>query len=637
MRWASPGAAAFTLPQCRIDTFIGQPSRIETPMTADVLRADKLNAAFQRLVADAPLGAWVLLALAAYVSMWVATGSIHLSQSLGDTDDATRLVQVREFLAGASWFDTTLARFGGPHPLLSHWSRLIDLPLATLLATLSLFMPDAMAETAVRAIWPLTLLAALLWVLARTAEERAGRIAGLFALLLTIWCFSGVVQFSAGRIDHHNAMNLAAVSGIIFLAGSFANPLLGRRAGAFLGLGMAVGYEALPITAFALAAAGLFAAWTGRGREGVGRAVISFAAILAVAFIATTAPSRWLDVRCDALSLNVVALAIVAGGGLASVLRFHDALTLGQRLIALAATGGAGLALFGALEPACLAGPFGQVEPAVYPIWLSLVMESMSFIWLFKTVPATALAIGLHVVAGLVAAAIVLRKDRDDAALFYFSVFLATVILSIWQVKLIAYVSLLAILPLAIAISRLEGIPDVSRATVRACFIAVLNQFTLLLISTFAVDSNTAAAEAFRNDSKVKQDCVATGSISALAALPKGLVIADVDMGPFIVALSPHDVLAAPYHRLDKAIIESHAILIAPPAEAERRLRALGATYVVTCAMKRTPEQDAKLPAGALQPLLADGKPPAFLEPVTLSRDVAFKVYKLVKPSNLQN
>ena len=35
-------------------------------------------------------------------------------------------IAVRELLAGAPWFDTTLPRIGAPEPLLSHWSRLID-------------------------------------------------------------------------------------------------------------------------------------------------------------------------------------------------------------------------------------------------------------------------------------------------------------------------------------------------------------------------------------------------------------------------------------------------------------------------------------------------------------------------------
>ena len=83
---------------------------------------------------------------------------------------------------------------------------------------------------------------------------------------------------------------------------------------------------------------------------------------------------------------------------------------------------------------------------------------------------------------------------------------------------------------------------------------------------------------------KPVQDCQSTVAVSALAQLPAGLAVADVNLGPYIVALSKLDALSAPYHRLDKSIIEAHRILHASPQEAERRLRSDGVRYVITCA-----------------------------------------------------
>ena len=70
--------------------------------------------------------AWALLATVFLVVATLAGPGPSLSDWLGDTDDAVRLVTVRELLAGAPWFDTTLPRIGAPEPLVSHWSRLID-------------------------------------------------------------------------------------------------------------------------------------------------------------------------------------------------------------------------------------------------------------------------------------------------------------------------------------------------------------------------------------------------------------------------------------------------------------------------------------------------------------------------------
>jgi hypothetical protein len=50
------------------------------------------------------------------------------------------------------------------------------------------------------------------------------------------------------------------------------------------------------------------------------------------------------------------------------------------------------------------------------------------------------------------------------------------------------------------------------------------------------------------------------------------------------VALTPHRVVAAPYHRLDKGILASEAILHGTPEQAMPHLRDLGVSYVVLCA-----------------------------------------------------
>src|SRR5882757_9611547 len=49
------------------------------------------------------------------------------------TDDAMRLVEVKDLIAGQGWFDLTQHRLDPPAGTPMHWSRLIDLPLAALM------------------------------------------------------------------------------------------------------------------------------------------------------------------------------------------------------------------------------------------------------------------------------------------------------------------------------------------------------------------------------------------------------------------------------------------------------------------------------------------------------------------------
>lgn len=55
-------------------------------------------------------------------------------------DDAMRLVQVRDLLAGQSWFDVTQYRLGLETGTPMHCSRLIDLPIDVTIYALATFM-----------------------------------------------------------------------------------------------------------------------------------------------------------------------------------------------------------------------------------------------------------------------------------------------------------------------------------------------------------------------------------------------------------------------------------------------------------------------------------------------------------------
>ena len=46
------------------------------------------------------------------------------------TDDAMRLVEVRDLIGGQGWFDLFQYRMDPPSGLSMHWSRVIDAPLA---------------------------------------------------------------------------------------------------------------------------------------------------------------------------------------------------------------------------------------------------------------------------------------------------------------------------------------------------------------------------------------------------------------------------------------------------------------------------------------------------------------------------
>src|SRR6185503_6098456 len=100
--------------------------------------------------------------------VWLAVAAtllIHGFAALPEgvsTDDAMRLVEVRDWLAGQDWFDLTQHRLSPPTGVAMHWSRLIDLPLAALILAGDGLFGRVGAERLALAVWPLLLFLAAL-------------------------------------------------------------------------------------------------------------------------------------------------------------------------------------------------------------------------------------------------------------------------------------------------------------------------------------------------------------------------------------------------------------------------------------------------------------------------------------------
>ena len=530
-----------------------------------------------------PLFAWCVLGVVLFGAIIFGFESSRLITSLGDTDDATRMVEVRELIAGAPWLDTTLPRFGGPDLLVSHWSRLVDAPLAALLSTFELVLPPAEAEFAVRAVWPLLVLLAFVYLVAREVEIRGGRSAALVAILLTVTCLFGITQFLPGRIDHHNVLILCAVVGILRLARSFNDPNAGWSAGVFLGLGTAVGYEALALTVASLGSAVVFGTLPRRSLLGPSRAATTFAATLAIALSLTTASGALLASRCDALSINLVVLAATAALGVCGVQAFETALSLAIKLALLTVAGIAGLALYALAEPACLAGPFGQVDPALIPVWLGGVSETQSMVSLGSKLPLLGGVTLVYFLVGANCGFRLMQTDRDAGLRFHVITFFVAIPLSVWQIKLVPYATFLPIPLIALWLARPPLKKQSHAGNRKAATIAIGILLAIAVASYALLKLAGPSMRRMKEATAPVENCIATAAIAPLANLPKGLAVADVNLGPFLVALTHLDVLAAPYHRLGKSILEADRILHAPPQEAEQRLRALGARYVITC------------------------------------------------------
>lgn len=614
-------------------------SVIATHSPADSRFIDRLP----RVIAALPVWVWALVAFAIIAAGGLAHNLGELAQNLGDTDDATRLVQVRDLLAGAPWYTPTLARLAGGEAVLSHWSRLVDLPIAALMWTASLVLPMPQAEIAVRALWPLLVLLPLVLLLARTLEVSRGRLVAACALAQLVLTPAALAQFHVGRIDHHNLQILGAVGAVLLLWCGLQQrrrTAFGTRsaawAGALAGLSLGVGYEALPLVALTALAATLWALLD----EDVSAPVAVFAAALAgtvlAAFLATVPPGRWLAVHCDTLSANLVVLAACGAAGLGLIAGPGRGRPLTTRLAILGLTGTLGTSLFGLLEPACLRGPFGQVPDSLGPVWMDHVQETFNLFRIARGRPAEGLAGLALLLAGCAAQVIVWRRTRAPEDQFLLALIVAMALLAVAQVKFLPYASWLALVAMAAFAAGLPATRGVSAVTVRLAGVILGSHLMLYMQVSAVIDTTTALAGPSSKPgiaaagSKATEACFKVDTVRALAALPKSLIVTDIDLGPAIVATTAHTVLAAPYHRIVHGIAATQQILGGPLDEAHQLLKTAGAGYVVICAGLANPGIDRDTSARHLSARLQRGEVPAFLEPVAVAvPDKTLQVYRV--------
>ena len=122
--------------------------------------------------------------------------------------------------------------------------------------------------------------------------------------------------------------------------------------------------------------------------------------------------------------------------------------------------------------------------------------------------------------------------------------------------------------------------------------------------------------------------CKTVSDVAAMARLPKGRVMAPIDLGPMILAATDHAVFAAPYHRNNDGMVAMLKLMLAPMPTAHQILRDHRVDYVVTCA--GAIEQDlVKLAPDGLAARLGRGAPPDFLEPLDLDPARKISVWRV--------
>jgi hypothetical protein len=501
---------------------------------------------------------------------------------LDDNDDAMRVLQVRDWLAGQAWFDVSQHRLNPPQGGDMHWSRLADLPLAALMAPLMAFFGNEWGAK-YAAFWTPPLLGIVyVWLGARTAVSLAGKAAFIPGILMVACAPAALAYFLPGRVDHHGLQMMLIVGA---LWGLFAG---GRRAAALAGLaiatGICIGLEALPLQIVLIGWVALRWGLSGDDVKAETRGFgLGFAVGLAVLFAATVPMEKWNLPINDAVGRGYVVLGCLGGILLALSATLFGR---GNALVRLAILCAIGLIILSGLLifPEIIVPPYKNVDPLLTRLWLNNVNETHPLVETkLSRLLSFALFPSFAAVGGLVAVAMTREKERDAWILAALAISVAASLAIFWQSRVAG---------LATAVASLSAAAMVTKAYERFGWKVALG-LALIVNPVIPSVAGTGIAKLFEKKASLYQtgggqNCFTGASFKALSTLPAGLVIAPIDMGARLLLTTPHKVLAAPYHRNNRGNLAAYQTFLLPEAKARVQAQQLGGSYLAIC--KRSAE-----------------------------------------------
>jgi len=576
--------------------------------------------------------------------IWLAVSALLILVTRGqimtgigwDPDDQLRMVQLRDWLGGQNWFDTTQYRIGEPDSQPMHWPRWIELPLALLFLLLKPVLGAANAETAAMVLVPLVTLGMAMWLLVKITEPLFDRRIALLAATLAATAVPIVAQIRPMRVDHHGWQIVLALTALWTMYWPEKRKG-GIALGAALALWLSISLEGLPLSAAFVVL--LVWRWVFQVEEGVRLfwTLLSFLIASFLFYFATQGGFNAAINYCDAISpAHLLACAAGAAVILPSI-QWLPANRL-MRVGSLAVAGSVALIVLDGFAPQCLGGAFNTMDPLVREYWLVNVLEGMP-IWYQKGTTMVTL-LGGSVLVGLISLLYILRtrpSGINRSQLFVLAyAFLWALLLSLFVQRAAAVAAAYGVPLMAWAVHQAFVRARALKRPLSRIFATAAVVF-LVMPGPLAVALFNAVSEGEEPVAKTPEAlaCDSNDSLSRLNSLPRSNILAPFDFGPRILLLTPHSVLATSHHRNDRAMADQIRIFTSAPAVARELLEAHNIRFIVTCDDETELALYAKKQPEGLWSQLAEGRKPDWLQPVHI-RDTGLQIWRIA-PKRLRN
>lgn len=501
-----------------------------------------------------------------------------------DPDDQLRLVQLRDFLNGQSWFDNGQYRLNAPFGAPMHWSRLVELPLAAIIYVLRPMTGQPVAEMVAGSIVPLALFGGVIGLLARSASKAGSPTSGVFAAIIAATSVPLVMQLQPMRIDHHGWQIFMAVAALASVFHADA-----RKAGIALGVALAVWLHISLEGAPMAAAFFLYLGWrwlvAADEGERLSFAITGFTGASLLLFFGSQPKGIGADVFCDTVSPPHIWAILTAAAIMLPGLTVAPATRIIRAVVMILAAAGTGLSIV-ALAPDCLGDAFANLDPLVREYWYANVKEGLP-VWQQDGRTASFLLAGPAI--GLVSCILLIRKAKGETigklgAITFFVGYAS--LLSVFVFRTVSVASAYAVIPAALIAAQLFAhfrkatVPTVRIGTV-AIILAILVPGALLNSVLNVVQTKQPSVDARAEQQAIA--CESAASIAKLARLPSGNVLAPFDMGPLILSQTAHQVVASSHHRNARGMYDHIRIFRSRPDVAYALLKARGINYLAVC------------------------------------------------------
>lgn len=514
-------------------------------------------------------------------------------------DAAMRLVGLRDVMAGQSWWDHTQMRLGTVEGVEIHWSRLVDAPILALMWLFDWVLPTPQAELFACLVWPMVTGGALVWVMYKLgrampwASPEQQMVAARFILVLTALFVIDQIKFKPGNIDHHHVQVLLYFTALWGFVCRHEHAGYALLSGAAIGLGLVVGFEFL--VGSVLFCALVAALWLFQPEEEAEPTLRFCVGLVASLLIVTpfTAPlSAWRGGYCDAISIDLIIPAVIGALGLFVtnlLFSFHNvALRMGSLiLVAVLAMGAAAL-----FFPSCLENPLGRLDPYLVEEWLNKTGEAFSLgASLAKQSRWTNVGYFVLGVLAMIVSGWFFIREKKAEWLVTFVLILVTLLLTAYQIRSYIFLYVMTSVPLGylVAITWVGRRPAARLVPLYLAALLVPMFWPKVLHTVYPLENqevvNVADNVMLAEDEDAEEPkCVVPEEVILLQNQPEGVISAHSDHGANLLLLTPHRVLAAPYHRNQSGLLAQLRIIhAADMAEFENLLAVHGVDYVVAC------------------------------------------------------